>query len=289
MPNINANAAWAALGEALAAIQDAYTDMGDARPTYDRLAEMADMSTTTTHTYMTTIPKRPDYTKVAALANALGMSTSVLPQLDTETVQRMDMAEMQDLIKDLREMNIDELARKDKQWREEIDRSNAKWQERFDAEKLTHSTEVKNLTAAHAEEIQRVNIANGTNIERIQTLHAGELQAARESFGAQLEQAREAHKQQLTHMLEAHKSQVEHIQHTAKVQYDSLYNVTTTQKDADERAKAYLKRQVRTWKIVSFFFALALILLLVLDIANPNRGWIKMIGNMKLFSMRGLA
>ena len=192
---------------------------------------------------------RPALQIIKTKPGAHRISGAFLLTLSKELVDQIENKDqLRELILELRKINIEELSRRDDQWRD-----------RLDAEKQAHSEDIRHLTEAH-----------NAQLERLQRVYADQM--------AELTSA----------SLGVHQKESDHIQQTAQMQYESLQKIAETQKDADERAKAYLKRQVRTWKIISFLLVFTLILLLVVDLRNPDKGWIKFIGS-KLFSMRGFA
>lgn len=274
------------LQTALTSLRTHYKDNGG--PSHASIADSTGLSEATVQRYLGTAQlKVPNYNSIVSIATVIGMNTADLT-LGQDVVDILPKEELADLVLELRKMNIDELARNDAQWRE-----------RLDAEKAAHSDDIQHLTEAHVKERQRSDEAHDAQIERIQRMHAEQLKEVRESYVAQMEQMRTANSALVAQMqdssskhdaqrLEAAQQQAEHIQQTSKEQYAMLQQFAKTQKDADEKSKAYLKRQIRTWKVIAFLFATALILLLAVDLANPNRGWIRFIGS-KLFSMRAAA
>lgn len=223
------------------------TNLQSGGPSYAAIADSSGLSESTVQRYLGTSPlKMPNYDSIVAIATVIGMGTEDLT-LSRDLVNQIENKEqLRDMIMELRKLNIEEMSRCDAQWRD-----------RLDAEKQAHSEDIRRLTETH-----------NAQLERLQSVYADQL--------AQLSGA----------SMSVHQKESDHIQQTAQMQYESLQKIAETQKDADERAKAYLKRQVRTWKIISFLLVLTLILLLVVDLTNPNRGWIKFIGS-NLFSMRG--
>ncbi len=231
------------LQKSLASLRAYYKAHGG--PSYTVIADSAGLSESTVQRYLGGVQmKQPSYDSILAIATVIGMGTADL-SLNRELVDEIENKEqLRDMIMELREMNIEELARNDAQWRERMNE----------------------VVSAHNE----------------QTAHLQKV------YAEQLGQTTRVSEEQITQLLASHQKQEDTIRETARVQYESLRKLAETQKEADERAKAYLKRQVRTWKIVSFLFALALILLLIVDLKHPDRGWIKFIGGLKLFSMRGV-
>lgn len=244
-----------ALQKALSDLREHYKANGG--PSYAVLAGATGLSESTVQRYLSpnVTLKCPNYENILSLATALGMGTEDLT-LDRELVDEIENKEqLRDMIMELREMNIEELARNDAQWRD-----------RLNAEMTTHNESLRTIAAAHDEQFAHLQ----------------------QVYAEQLGQLTSVSNEQTAQMLATHQEQERRIQETARQQYEALQAFADKQKDADERAKAYLKRQVRTWKIVSFLFALSLILLLIVDLKNPDRGWIKFIGGLKLFSMRGV-
>lgn len=218
-------------------------------PNFSAIADASGLSDSTVSRYLgKDVIKTPNYDSIVSIATVIGMGTEDLT-LNKELVDQIENKEqLRELILELRKINIEELSRRDDQWRD-----------RLDAEKQAHSEDIRHLTEAH-----------NAQLERLQRVYADQM--------AELTSA----------SLGVHQKESDHIQQTAQMQYESLQKIAETQKDADERAKAYLMRQVRTWKIISFLLVFTLILLLVVDLRNPDKGWIKFIGS-KLFSMRGVA
>lgn len=232
------------LQKALANLRAHYKSNGG--PSHANIADAAGLSESTVQRYLGGAQiKQPSYDSILAIASAIGMGTADLT-LSRELVDEIENKDqLWDMIMELRQLNIEELARNDAQWRD-----------RLDQERATHNEQLAHLQQVYAE---------------------------------QLSQMTKVSNDQSAQMLANHHEQERHLQETARVQYEALQTFAEKQKAADENAKAYLKRQVRTWKIISFMLAAALILLLILDISNPTRGWIKMIGGLKLFSMHGMA
>lgn len=242
------------LQKALSNLRLHYKDKGG--PSYSLIADSTSLSESTVQRYLGTAHiKAPNYDSIVAIAAVIGMGTADLT-ISKELVDQIENKDdLRELILELRKLNIEELSRNDAQWRE-----------RLDAAKEAHSDDLKHLTDAH-----------NAQIERIQQLYAD-----------QLRQMTVISDSQAAQLLDAHHKESEHIQQTAAQQYESLETLAKTQKEADERSKTYLKRQVRTWKIISFLLVFVLILLLIVDLKNPNKGWIKFIGS-QYFSMRGMA
>lgn len=218
-------------------------------PNFSAIADASGLSDSTVSRYLgKDVIKTPNYDSIVSIATVIGMGTEDLT-LSRDLVNQIENKEqLRDMIMELRKLNIEEMSRCDAQWRD-----------RLDAEKQAHSEDIRRLTETH-----------NAQLERLQRVYADQM--------AELTSA----------SLGVHQKESDHIQQTAQMQYESLQKIAETQKDADERAKAYLMRQVRTWKIISFLLVFTLILLLVVDLRNPDKGWIKFIGS-KLFSMRGFA
>lgn len=285
------------LQNALSSLRAHYKDNGG--PSHAVIADSTGLSEATVQRYLGVAQiKVPNYNSIVSIATVIGMTTSDL-SLSKDVVDVLPKEQLADLVLELRKMNIDELARNDEKWRE-----------RLDDEKRTHSEDIKHLSDAHVEEMQRTSEAHAAQIERIQQMHNDQLMAVHASYKAQMEQMRtansallaqlqdagvkhdaqlqESEQQRIDHVQQSAQKQIDHIQQSAQQQYDALQHLAETQKEADEKAKVYLKRQIRTWKIIAFMVVAVLILLLIVDLKNPDKGWIKFIGS-KLFSMRGMA
>lgn len=297
------------LQAALSTLRAHYKDNGG--PSHAMIADSTGLSESTVQRYLSAVQiKTPNYSSIVSIAAVIGMETSDLI-FGKDVVDILPKEDLVDLVMELRKMNIEELARSDEKWRE-----------RLDAENHAHSEDIRHLSAAHTEEARRADEAHAAHIERIQQMHNDQLMAVHASYKAQMEQMRTANsallaqlqdagakhdsqlqeseqlriahvqqsaQQQIAHVQQSAQQQIDHIQQTASKQYEALEALAKTQKDADEKSKAYLKRQIRTWKIISFLLVFVLILLLVVDLKNPDRGWIKFIGGLKLFSMYGVA
>lgn len=285
------------LQTALSSLRAHYKDNGG--PSHAVIADSTGLSEATVQRYLGAVQiKVPNYNSIVSIATVIGMTTSDL-SLNKDVVDVLPKEQLADLVLELRKMNIDELARNDEKWRE-----------RLDDEKRTHSEDIRHLSDAHANEMQHADETHAAQIERIQQMHNDQLMAVHASYKAQMEQMRtansallaqlqdasakhdaqrlESDQKQIEHVQQSAQQQIDHVQQSAQQQYDALQRLAETQKAADEKSKTYLKRQVLVWKIISFLLIAVLILLLVADLRNPDKGWIKFIGS-KFFSMRDFA
>ncbi len=232
------------LQKALSSLRAYYKSNGG--PSHANIADAAGLSESTVQRYLGGAQiKQPSYDSILAIASAIGMGTADLT-LNRELVDEIENKEqLRDMIMELRQLNIEELARNDDHWRE-----------RMDQERANHNEQLAHLQQVYAEQLGQI-----TKVSNDQSAQ----------------------------MLANHQEQERHIQETARVQYEALQAFAKEQKAADENAKAYLKRQIRTWKIISFLLVFAFILLLIVDLTNPTRGWLRMISGLKLFSWHGVA
>lgn len=243
------------LQKALANLRAHYKEHGG--PSYAAIVDSSGLSESTVQRYLSaTAIKNPNYNSIIAIAAAIGMETADL-SINRDLVDQMDKQQLANLALELRKMNVDELNSND-----------AKWRERLDAEQL-----------AHREELRRTNEASAEHLASVHKLHAEQIAGIHDSYRVQMEQMRKASEQQVAHALQTHQSQAAHLQQASAAQLATLQQISETQKAADEKSKDYLRRQVLFWRIFSILILAALILLLIADVMNPTRGWIRFISD----------
>lgn len=243
------------LQKALANLRSHYKERGG--PNYAAIVDSSGVSESTVQRYLgTAVIKNPNYNSIIAIAAAIGMETADL-SINRDLVEQMDKQQLADLALELRKINVEELSAND-----------AKWRERLDAEQQ-----------AHREELRRVNQASAEHLASVHKIHAEQIAGIHESYIAQLEQMRKSSEQQIAHALETHRSQAAHLQQTSAAQISTLQQISQTQKEADEKSKDYLKRQVLFWRVFAILLLIVMALLLIADILNPSRGWLRFISD----------
>lgn len=243
------------LQKALANLRAYYKYNGG--PNYTALADSTGLSESTVQRYLgQTLMKSPNYSSIISLAGAIGMETADL-SLNRDLVDQMEKQQLADIVLELRKINVDELAAND-----------AKWRERIAADQ-----------DAHRDDLRRANASSAEHLASVHKLHAEQIAHIHESYRAQMEQMRKASEQQLAHALDAQRSQSLHVQQENAAQIAALKDIAATQKEADEKSKDYLRRQVFFWRVFSLLILSALILLLIADVTNPTRGWIRFISD----------
>lgn len=254
------------LQKALSNLRLYYKEHGG--PNYPSIVDSTGLSESTVQRYLgTTIIKNPNYSSIISIATAIGMETTDL-SINRDLVEQMDKQQLTDLVLELRKINI-----------EELNSNDSKWRERLDSEQQAHRDEVLSLNQEHSSEIRRINAANAEHIASVHKLHADQIASIHDSYRIQIEQMRKANEQQVAHALETHQAQSAHIQNASAVQLETLKKISETQKAADEKSKDYLRRQVLFWRVFSILIITAFILLLIADVTNPTRGWIRFISD----------
>ena len=87
------------------------------------------------------------------------------------------------------------------------------------------------------------------------------------------------HVAEIERLEHAHERERDTLHKTQSEQLNVLRELCDTQKRADERSKDYLKRQIFLWRIIALVLFTVLIALLVADILNPTKGWVRMLGS----------
>lgn len=257
-----------------------YYEKNGRKPAPAKIAEFigdAEISQTTVQRYLGKEDlKRPSYSKILAIGNALGMNTDDL-SLDEDALRDMDNEQLQSTVVQISKHSVEMLSSNDQNWRERLEELDKKHAEEIRHLTDAHNEEIRNLAKANADEKKRVNEEHNAHVARLQEMHNDQILTVHESYKVQMQQMREANANNIAQMLDAHQQQVEHIQKTNDTQLKALQDISQTQKEADEKSKAYLKSLVRFWRVFSIALLAALILLLVADVLNPSRGWLQFI------------
>lgn len=208
----------------LRAVYHAHPDLS-----LEQIADRADLSRSTVQRYLSGPIKNPDYFKILAIRRALVPDEEDKPtaaMVDPEVVGRIDDADqLRSLVLHLRQINIDELAT-----------TNAEWRARLDA-----------ADKAHAQELARMA---------------------------------ETHNAQILHLQDSKRAQIDQLQRSHDEQIEMFRQLTTVQKQGDERSKSYLRRQILLWRVIAFILFAVLLVFFILDVRNPGLGWLRRIGTM---------
>lgn len=87
------------------------------------------------------------------------------------------------------------------------------------------------------------------------------------------------HVAEIERLERAHERERDTLHKTQLEQLNVLRELCDTQKRADERSKDYLKRQIFLWRIIALVLFAVLIALIVADILNPTKGWVRMLSS----------
>ena len=128
-----------------------------------------------------------------------------------------------------------------------------------------------------------------TLILQMHEISSDELETANKGWRARLDAADRAHREELVRMSESHNAQLLHMQDVKRAQIEQMQTVhveqmdmirqlAATQKEADEKSKDYLRRQVLLWRIIAFVIFIVLLTLVTFDLVNPDRGYFYFVG-----------
>lgn len=187
------NATERALQDALENLRKRYRDRGE-YPTRSVIAEKSGLSDATVQRYLAEKHyDSPKYDNIVAIARAIGLQTSDL-SIDQELANQMDKKESDNVVLEMRRLNIEELKRT-------MDDEADKWRERLDAERKAHMQEIINLNKAHAEEIAVLNKLHAEEMKRAITANQENLRISQESSAQQIKMLQEVFQQQITQLI----------------------------------------------------------------------------------------
>lgn len=248
-----------------------FYDKNGRKPTPGKIAEFigdAEISQTTVQRYLGKDDlKRPSYTKILAIGNAIGMEMNEL-NLDESVLREMDNEQLQSTVVKVSENSSNMLAANDQNWRERMEEQDKRHAEEIRHLTDAHNAEIRNISKFHADEKRRTSEDHNAHVARLQEMHNDQILTVHESYKVQMQQMREANANHLSQMLDAHRQQVEHIQKTNEMQYKTLQDITKAQKDADNQSNADLRNTVRFWRTLSMCLLGALFLILFIVITK---------------------
>lgn len=191
---LNETIAERALQDALEIVRKKYRERGE-YPTRSKIAEVTGLSDSSVQRYLADKPyDHPKYENILSIARAIGLQTSDLA-LEPEVAKQMDKRESDNVVLEMRRLNIEELKRT-------MDDEAEKWRERLDAERKAHMDEIVHLNKAHAEEIANLNKIHAEEMKRAIAANQENLRIAQETHAQHTRMLQEVFQQQFSQLVD---------------------------------------------------------------------------------------